>query len=233
MTLQGPEAFCGVQVGVAWAEHMARRVVDVEEDRVETGGPVTFGIWFAAHHREEVVVDQPRPRVGGERVGDGQQTILMPPDHGTERVDDGQRPDPLVGKHRLGGIAEPQSTYQDVELPAVDRTETEVGQLDLGRGEQARHQVLVVELDLEHVGVDGRVVALAQTDRPDRRLLPGKLLKARTHDSSPSTSSRGVRSFSSRVLSSASRCALPCRVRYRGPKIASRASSSRRTAPGG
>ena len=69
-------------------------------------------------------------------------------------------------QRRLRGIAEPQSTDDDIEV-GVDRLgQAEARERYLGDGEQARHQELVAELDLVHLDVQGRLDPPAQADDP-------------------------------------------------------------------
>src|SRR6476619_3306950 len=61
------------------------------------------------------------------------------------------------------------------------RGQAEPGQLDLGDGEEAGHEVLVAELHLEDVHVERRLAAPPEADLTHRGLPPGQLLKARAH----------------------------------------------------
>jgi len=63
----------------------------------------------------------------------------------------------------------------------MDPGEREPCHRDLGDGEQARHEELVVELDLEDVRAGDRVAAPAEADLTDRCAAPVQLLKPRTH----------------------------------------------------
>src|SRR6476619_1914328 len=61
------------------------------------------------------------------------------------------------------------------------RGQAEPGQLDLGDGEEAGHEVLVAELHLEDVHVERRLAAPPEADLTHRGLPPGQLLEARAH----------------------------------------------------
>jgi hypothetical protein len=82
----------------------------------------------------------------------------VPSDDSAERFDDVKGPDAWVLEHRAGGVAESEAADDDVERRSGGFGEGESGELDLGFGEEARHEVLVAERDLvevyEHGGVE-------------------------------------------------------------------------------
>jgi hypothetical protein len=53
--------------------------------------------------------------------------------------------------------------------------------IDLSDGEEAGHEELFAELDLEDVDAGGRVAAPAEADLADRRRTPVELLEPSTH----------------------------------------------------
>ena len=140
---------------------------------IETGPSVA--------HRHEVAEHEPAPRVGRQHGPGRHQCPLVPVDHGAERLHDDQRPYPAVLQHSQRGIAEPESAHRHVEVGASQVRQREPGHLDLGHREQTRHQIVVVELDLVHLGVEDRIVTAAQADGPDRRRLPVEFLEAGIH----------------------------------------------------
>ena len=101
----------------------------------------------------------------------------------------------VVGHHRVRRVAQTETADHDV--PAVDRvpptlqpTEREVRQGDLCDREQAGHQVLIAELDLEDVLAGAQVLATSQAHLPDRGRLPRQLLEPSAHRSRPSRGTR-------------------------------------------
>src|SRR5659263_301835 len=105
---------------------------------------------------------QPTARICGQDRPDRDQAALVPLDHRLERVDDHQLAYALVDQHGLGGVAEPQSAHCDVELGPLDPGQRAPSHFDLGNGEEAGHEELVAELDLEDVDAGDRVAAPAE-----------------------------------------------------------------------
>jgi hypothetical protein len=110
-----------------------------------------------------------------------EQLPLVPRDDGTQRLDDRDGSDPLVLEGGDGGVAETEAADDDVEMLSADRREPEPGQLDLGNGEEARHEELLAELHLVDVDEEGRLEPAPQADLPQRGLLPVDLLETPAH----------------------------------------------------
>lgn len=94
-------------------------MVDVDQNRVEppTGRRrVEPGIHSG--HGEEITLHEPVPRVTGQRLGQWQQTALMPLDDRTKPFHDGQRPHPRIIQHGTRRAAEPEPTDHNVETAA-------------------------------------------------------------------------------------------------------------------
>ncbi len=155
-------------------------MVDVEQDHVvplrDLGAEPA-----RPHSSEEVAVQEPGPRVLGQADRVRQQLTLVPVDDLGDGVDDGQRPHPGVVESGVSGVAEPEATDEYVEVAAVGLRQAQPGELDLGDGEQAGHEVLVPELDLVHVDLQRRLHASAQADLAHRRLAPVELLEPLAH----------------------------------------------------
>ena len=109
----------------------------------------------------------------------------MPRDDITQSLDHVQRSNSGVGEHRAGGVAKPQATDHDVERVTVNRRQPEGRQRDLGDGEQARHEVLVAELDLVDLDPKRGLDPAPQGDLPHRRGPPGQLLEPQCHHTPP------------------------------------------------
>ena len=91
---------------------VARRVIDVDQDRVETSAATALvGLDPHLDRREEVVVTKSASRVGGELSTERYETISMPPDHLGERFDHLEPDHALVGQCRHRGPI-PISTRQ-------------------------------------------------------------------------------------------------------------------------
>ena len=63
---------------------------------------------------------------------------------------------PLVLECRHGGVAEAEPADEHVEVVAGHGRQPQARQLDLGDGEEARHEELVTELHLVDVDVQAR-----------------------------------------------------------------------------
>jgi len=58
---------------------------------------------------------------------------------------------PGVSQNGVCGVAEAEPSDHDVEIRSRDAVQRELGQCDLGCGEQARHEELIAELRLVDV----------------------------------------------------------------------------------
>ena len=114
--------------------------------RVEPGGPdhARRSRRATSRHRGSAV----------KRRADRDQPALVPLDHLAERLDHEQRAHARVLQHGLRGVAEPEPADHHVEAGPRQLRQREPGDLDLGHREQARHQEVVVELDLVDVLAD-------------------------------------------------------------------------------
>lgn len=156
-------------------------MVDVDEHGVEAPVRGARVEPRAVVHREEVAVHEPAPPIGGQRWSERHQTLVVPGDHGFERVHHDELAHPLVGQRGPGGVAEPEAAHRDVQRGPGEAGQRQPGQLDLGDREQAGHQELVPELDLEHVLPRDGVAASAEAHLTDRRGAPAQLLEPRAH----------------------------------------------------
>ena len=167
-----------VQIAVAVGEPVARRVVDVDQDRVVARA---VGRRLGAHEREEVVLDEHRARVVDQLGRDRQQLApcqSMTAGSVSTTVSVATRGSCERGHRR---VAEPEAADEHVQLVAVDDAETAPRELLLGDREQARHQVLVAELHLVHVDVEHRLVPSPQRQLPHRGGLEIELLEPGAH----------------------------------------------------
>ena len=116
--------------------------------RVEAAGPAAMAKKSPATRRQR----------GSEvsRAASGSRSRSCHSITSRERLDDDQRPHPRVLERAPGGVAEAESADDDVEPVLARLGQPEPGEVDLGDGEQARHEELVAELDLVDVDVPRR-----------------------------------------------------------------------------
>ena len=87
----------------------------------------------------------------------------------------------LVLQHGGGRVAEPEPAHHDVEIAAGESGQSQPGQRDLRSREQARHQEVLAELDLEDVDAEPQLAPAPQAERADRRFPVVQLLEQRAH----------------------------------------------------
>ena len=102
-------------------------------------------------HRKEIAMDEAAARIGGQFLAERNQPLLVPFDHLGQSVDHDQRTHIGMFQHGARGIAKPEAADDDVDIPAIQRGQSQPRQFDLGGGELARHQEFVAELDLENI----------------------------------------------------------------------------------
>jgi hypothetical protein len=171
-------------------------VVDVEQQRVPPVGRGVRRRPAGTDGGEEVGGDERAARVVHERAGQRQQAALVPRDDGRQCLDDVHGAHPLVLQRGGRRAPEPQAADDDVEPVARQRRQPQPGQLDLGHGEQARHQVLVAEQHLVHLDAGDGLAAPSQRDLAERGGLEVQLLEAPRHGCSLAGSGRRERGTS-------------------------------------
>ncbi len=104
----------------------------------------------------------------------------MPRDDGGQGIHDRHRRDARIAQGGRSGVSEPEPAHNDVEPPAArgHGGEAEITQGLLGHREEARHEVLVAELDLEDVAPDHGLVTPPKSELAHGRLLMGEFLEA-------------------------------------------------------
>jgi hypothetical protein len=121
-------------------------------------------------------------RIVREGPPERQQSLLVPFDHRLKRIHHDERTHVVTLQHGLSRVAEAKPADHDIaRLPFTQRREPQPRQRDLGRGEQARHQGLISELDLEHIHVELEVAPPAQAQSPDRRRAIVELFEKGAH----------------------------------------------------
>ena len=105
----------------------------------------------------------------------------MPPDHRGERIDHVQPPHTIVVQRGHRRVAQAQAADEHREFFAFGGSEAERRQLLLGDGEQARHEVLVLQLHLVDQLTRGRISPPAKCQLPHPRLLPVQLFESHDH----------------------------------------------------
>src|SRR5580704_3436705 len=119
--------------------------------------------------------------IAGELGAERNQSVPVPVDDGSERLDHEKRSDLRVLQHGPGGVAEPEPADHDIEVAARELVQSQPGQRDLRCGEQARHQIVFAELDLEDIDAEPQLATAAQAQRADRRRSIVQLLEQRAH----------------------------------------------------
>ena len=163
-------------------QHVARRVVDVEQDGVIGAAGVTR----IESHRvggagEEVRANQRDAVIGGKAGRLRQQISPVPIDHRIGELDHRECPDPIAAQRLLRRIAQTQAADEDIERCPRGAFEAQPRQFLLRDGEQTRHHMLVIELDLVDIGAHRQVEPAPQADHTHRRLLPAQLLEPCAH----------------------------------------------------
>ena len=133
-------------------------MVDIKENAVEPASrrlpvePVT-----ATRQRKEITFDKPAPLIIRQPASERQDTGLMPFDQRGEIVDDGQRCDGIKPQHRVRRVAEAQPANQNVHARravGAHPLKRDGGKGNFRCGEHIRHQVLVIQDDLDHITVE-------------------------------------------------------------------------------
>lgn len=89
----------------------------------------------------------------------------MPFDNWLEILNNKQIRDRSLRKDSLGGIAQPQPTYHDVDSLSCACFDTQSPECDLRDGEMARHQKLVAERDLPDIHAKPQIMTTTQAER--------------------------------------------------------------------
>ena len=92
-----------------------------------------------------------------------------------------QGSDAVILQHGPRRIAQTKTADEHVQMIALNGCQSEICQRDLGRGEQARHQMLVAKDDLEDIHIQRHHPAAAQTDRPNWRFTIVEFFKQTAH----------------------------------------------------
>ncbi|MFC5041683.1 hypothetical protein [Ornithinimicrobium kibberense] len=126
-------------------------------------------------------MDEPAPGVGREPGPEGHQALPVPVEDRLEGVDDDEVGHPVVLEHGPGGVAQAEPAHDDPQTLALEAGEGQPGQLLLGHGEQARHEVLLAELDLVDLRPGHRLPPSPEAELVDRGLRPRQLLEPCGH----------------------------------------------------
>ena len=154
-------------------------MVDVEQHGVD--------VESRRGQREEVVVHQLAARIAGERCPEWHEVAFVPVDDGRQRFDHAQRSHAWVVECGPGGVAEPQPADDDIERRVGGRCQTECRHRLLAVGDQAGHQPVLADLDLEHVDLERRFETATQADLADLGRLSIEFLEKTTHRHTPIT----------------------------------------------
>lgn len=171
-----------IKIRVRRMQPMARRVINVQKDRVKFSTGI-FRIEIGrAHLREEIRVKKTAARIGSEFGSERHEALLMPFDDGCEEIDDNQGIDPRILQRGPRGVTEPETTDDYVQRVAIDRRETEIGQGDLDHMKQTRHEKFVAELNFINLQIIERDdAAPAEIEFAERRLAMIEFLKVEGH----------------------------------------------------
>jgi len=169
----------GIEIGVARIEREGRRVIDIEQNRVDVARHRVNRARLAPHDGEEVGVHESCARVIHQSAAHREQPTVVPADDFGQGIDDRERADARVVEGGHGRVAEPEPADDDAERPLAGHgSQPEPGEFFFSNREKARHEVLIAELHFEDVGVDDGLVTSTQRELAHGRLLMGELVEA-------------------------------------------------------
>ena len=99
--------------------------------------------------REEIAVDQAAAGVGGELRAEGDEATLVPVDDGIQGLDDKERAQRCVLKGGDRGVAQTETTHDDIQVRPIEWRQPKIGERDFNLVEEARHEECVAEFHLE------------------------------------------------------------------------------------
>ena len=139
---------------------MLRRVIDVQENRMESS---PRGFHEKADPRvgregKEIPLHIARAWIRGEPLAEGHHPLLVPADHGLQKVDDAEGPHvgipvPHISQCCGRGVSQSQPSDDHIQKLSLRRhhgCQPQIRQRLLHRMKEATHQELPVEDDLVH-----------------------------------------------------------------------------------
>ena len=105
------EPVWAVEAGMTGVQEMARSVVDVEQDRIES--VTQFGREAFVDHGEEVTVYERAARIGGQFGAERHEVTVVPGDHRGESIDDVNRFDSRIAQRCVRRVPQPETADHD------------------------------------------------------------------------------------------------------------------------
>jgi hypothetical protein len=104
---------------------------------------------------EEVAVNKAATRIRRQLLTERQQATLVPLDHLGQCIDHDQRSHARIFQHGLRGVTKSESANDHIEIPSLERRQSEPRQRNLRDREQARHQKFIAEFYFVDVDAGG------------------------------------------------------------------------------
>ena len=170
--LHPPQAVLPIEIRMGGIEQLPRRVVDVQQHRVPAPPRLRRIEPLSARQREEIRVEQRATRIGRQFLAVGHQPAPVPIDHRLQRLHHHQPRHLRKRQRRRRRVAQPQPADHDLPPAARQRPQPQPRQLLLRLVEQARHQVLAVQLHLDRLRPVQRQHPPPLQDQFPQRCLP-------------------------------------------------------------
>ena len=184
MPAERRQAVLRVERRIGRVQHVGRRMVDVEQDRVEAARRmVRVEAGFRrSRHREKIAMDEAAARIRRQQLAERQEALLVPFDDRLHGVDHQHRGDLRVLERGGGGVAEPQPADHDLQFGQIEFIERQAGKSLFRSRELRRHEEVVIELDLVDVAALGKVLPAPQHERAERCHLVVQFLEKPAHE---------------------------------------------------
>lgn len=173
-----------IEGAVACVEQVARGVIDIQKNGVKaTTGRFGIEPRGRSSERKEISMDESASWIAGQRGADRDEAAPVPVDDRPQRINDDQLPRARMFQRRHRGVAEPESSHDDIPRSRLERRQTEIGERDFDVVEEARHEKRVAELHLEDFEIVQRAhSASAQREVAERRGLEIEFGKIAAHE---------------------------------------------------
>ena len=156
-------------------------MINVDDDCVELVGSFRTEIHTVGGDLKEVAEDKLAALVGRYRLTERYKMTLVPVDHRCKRIDNAERPDAWVVEHGLRGVAQAEPTDDDVKRLVRRCRERKARDGFFAISDQARHQAVLADLDLEYVDLQCRFKPPAQADHANGCLLVIEFFEESAH----------------------------------------------------
>lgn len=150
----------GIKAAMPRMQEIARRVIDIEEDRVETPLRGTgIKASFRCGESKEIRVDEATPWILSQSRSERNQTALVPIDHCLQRIDYDQLAHGRMLQCSDRSIAEAKAADDHIVArlaspgAGVQRGKTQISQRDFDFMEQAGHQKRLAKFHFENLQI--------------------------------------------------------------------------------